>query len=714
MFKKVKAYIWITLIVFVGLIFAFELWHINVAEVPLHLYSEGDGIWNIARQQILIEEKGIGYSSLRMGFPLGHESYDFSTGSLLPLLWQKVWALVTDNAILGLNLAYLFGFLLIAWIAFYVLTKLAVEDNIAIVLSCLYAFLPYHIYRGTMHSALSFYVVVPIACYYVLRFMESSEADRQVKPKQVLVWILMMLLLGMDGVYYAFFSCVFLGVALLYNFINKRGARNIIGCLLSIVLVVAGLLVSALPNILYWMKNGTAGDTIVRQLQDVPQYALRIVQLILPTVEHRFSLFAGIQERYSGMVPANENVSVALGLIFSIGYLALWLSILKKEQREADSVWHSLVTLTICGTLYATVGGLIEAQGLLFTIIRCSNRICVFLAFFACVAVAKLLQRIWERYSLVRTKRAVLILLGILCVGIFDQTPQIDAEEYYNNQYDINCVKEFVQEIEKAEPDIAILQFPYSVYPEGGQMENMKGYSHSLLFACSDSLKWSYGAMRGRAADSVLYNLYQLDLPDMLEKAAQIGFGGICIDRWGYSQAYTEQLEWEIEALINREPIVSCDGRYVFYSLKKYIADNSVEYEPEVMDSLLYKITNGKNMYQSETDHIAYWFWAQNDSELTILNHTGEASNKLLTFEVRYYNAAASESIYVSGTDFTDEIDMKQGLGTYTKEITLQPGENVIRLTTEEQNEEVENGAREICFMVLNSRLSDVSDVSGE
>lgn len=702
--QDIKVYIIVSFIVLLGLIFSFELWNINIAEVPL--YYECDASWNIVRQQILIEEDGLGYSASRMGFPLGHESYDFTTGSLIPLLWQKGWALITDNPILGLNLSYMFGFFLIAWVAVRILMKLGIDESIAAVLSVLYAFLPYHMWRGTMHNALSLYFVVPIAVYCVLRLMEVQEQTHKAGRKQIITWIILMLLVGMDGVYYAFFSCVFLGVALLYNLINKRSVKNIIGCVLSIMLIVMGVVVSVLPSIFYWIKYGTAIESIIRSMKDVSTYALKIAQLILPAHNHRISLFSDINERYSEIGGLNETVSVALGLVFTIGYLALWVSILKKEKKEQRSIWHSLVVLTICGTIYATAGGLIEMQGFLTTLIRCSNRICVFLAFFACIAVALMLQNLWVKKGMTNKRSVGLLLLCLVCFGIFDQTPRLNTEAYNESKANIANIRNLVNEIENTESDIAILQLPYAVFPESGKIEQMKDYSHALFYAFSDNLKWSYGAMRGRAADALLSNLSQLDTPDMVEQAAKIGFGGIVIDRYGYSGAAVVQLEQELLEITKQEPVVSPDERYAFYSLKQYITDYSIEYHPgEIDDTLLYKISNGKNMYPQEKNDTDQWFWAQNQSELKIMNYTDEVQTKIFTCNLVYYNPNAQNPIYAEWGKTIDEIAIAQGGITYTKVLTLEPGENIIKFSSEETNEEIDGGVRQICFMISNYRL---------
>ena len=146
------------------------------------------------------------YTSERLGAPFGYEAKDFTAASFLPKLWMNLWALLTDNYILGFNLGYLFAYILLAMVALFVLLKLGVRAEVSIVVAVLYSFLPYHILRVQVHFALSFYIVVPVSVYYILKLMGNEKYS--INRKSIGLWIIAMILSGMDGIYYAFFSHV--------------------------------------------------------------------------------------------------------------------------------------------------------------------------------------------------------------------------------------------------------------------------------------------------------------------------------------------------------------------------------------------------------------------------------------------------------------------------------------------------------------------------
>jgi phosphoglycerol transferase len=89
-----------------------------------------------------------------------------------------------------------------------------------------------------------------------------------------------------------------------------------------------------------------------------------------------------------------------------------------------------------------------------------------------------------------------------------------------------------------------------------------RGYLHS------DSLRWSYGAMRGRAGDWARETV-KLPTAKMLDAVTSVGFRGLWIDRSGYPEQGA-RVEAKIAALTGAEPVQSSDGRFWFFDLRDY------------------------------------------------------------------------------------------------------------------------------------------------
>ncbi len=563
--KSVTEYMLLTILVLAGLCIIYKVWMFDVVNTPLS-YTQ-DGIGTLVGEKVIIEEGGWGTVCSRLGAPYGQNANDYTTATILPILLMKLGAFLTDNWVWGLNLGYFVGYFITAWISYYFLKKFKISWIYAIALSVLYTFLPYHMLRGTEHFALALYALVPAAIYYVIIFMgtECEEWDERGKYIEFFVW---MVLIGLSGIYYSFFSCFLFCVAILYNLVPKNSKKNIYRCFLGILGIIAGVLSASIPNFVYVLQNGKNAETVYRLSSEVAVYALRISQLILPITGHRIPVLAKIKDKYNAAFTVNENDSSSLGIIFTIGFIILCvILVMDYKNSKRNQVLKKLAILNICMTLYASVGGFIEMQAIVFKLIRCSNRISVFIAFVCCIAMGYVIDGISEWMRLEQKKwKMFMVCFLIIGIGVLDQTKvsYVDDEQILAQMKD---EKEFIQKIEALEKEnTMIFQLPNVVYPEQGMKERMSDYSHFIGYLYSDTLKWSYGAMKGREGSKLLEEISSKDTAEMISNMKEVGFGGIYIDRWGYKEGEIKCLEKEIVKEIGAPSIEDRTGRYVYYS----------------------------------------------------------------------------------------------------------------------------------------------------
>jgi phosphoglycerol transferase len=90
-----------------------------------------------------------------------------------------------------------------------------------------------------------------------------------------------------------------------------------------------------------------------------------------------------------------------------------------------------------------------------------------------------------------------------------------------------------------------------------------RGYLHSK------TLRWSWGAMRGRPEQDWQPYLYDTPLPTLLPEIVAGGFDGIWVDRNGYTDS-GRALERSLRSLVHVRPLVSSDKRFVFFDLTSY------------------------------------------------------------------------------------------------------------------------------------------------
>ena len=382
------------------------------------------------------------------------------------------------------------------------------------------------------------------------------------------------LVVGSTGIYYAFFSAFLIAVG---GVIAMLGARRWAAGRVAAYLVVAitlAVLANAAPSIAFRMTQGPNPEAVVRKSAESEIYGLRITQMVIPRPDHRVPAARALAERYAASAPlVNENQYAVLGLLGSVG-LALMLVVAVAGiagVRIGPAPVPILGALGIAALLLGTMGGL--GAGLAYTVIpaiRAYNRISVVIGFLSLAILLFFLQSWLARSRVFAARRC----------GSRDgrgggtrrgrRGPRPDAASL-RARSDATYAgdRAFVRELEsRLPPDTAVLQLPYQSFPEGAVVAGMGPYEPLRGPLNSTSLRWSYGAMRGRTPDRWLRVLLTRDPPQMLTLAAQSGFGAVYVDRRGYADGGAA-IESVLRSRLGPPIATSADGTLVAYALHK-------------------------------------------------------------------------------------------------------------------------------------------------
>jgi phosphoglycerol transferase len=535
-----------------------------------------------------------------LGWPFSLQLYDNpESGDNLQLALLRGFGFVLRDAVLTVNVYYLFTFVAVALAAWFVLRRLGVSRLVAAVIAILYTFLPYHFARGEAHLLLSGYFMVPIATLLILQVLSDDPpfTARRDSPeprwrlalwsRRALPWFLACAALGSTGPYYAFFAVLLLGAAVVADLIARRSWRRVASGTVAAGIVLVVLLLNLSPSFLYWQSHGRNKEAIPRGISETEVNGLRIAELVLPRVDHRIDAFAEAQRKSDRFSPVRVSErGQQLGLVGAIGFVGLLvftLSRLLRRARDGDSehspvplgtrteIAQRLGLLTVVAVVVATVSGvslLISAIGVRY--IRSYNRISIFIAFFALIAAAFALD--WLVARLAGRGRAVLagvMCLAVLAVGVFDQTSGADVPDYKALERAWNSDETFMRRIEKELGSGAtVFEMPYVFFPEAGMIGGTGPYDQVRGWLHADSLRWSWGSVRGREGDWQAA-LVRLEPPDALNALTAVGFSGLMIDRAGYDD-HGARIERDYAQTLGQAPQVSPDGRLLFYDLRSW------------------------------------------------------------------------------------------------------------------------------------------------
>jgi phosphoglycerol transferase len=475
----------------------------------------------------------------------------------LHLLVIRLMSVFIHDWALIFNLYFLLGFPLIAVSSVAVFRHFGVSRWSAIAASVLYAFLPSRLIKGQAHLFLDTFFQVPFAILLMLWVCGDLPALRS---RRSLVGLLVALLLGATGLYYAFFSACLLLLAGSWAAIVRRSPRNFLaGVTLAAVI---GLTVGAqdIPTALYRSMNGVNIEVANRLPGESEVYGLRIAQLLLPISGHRVPYLRNLEDRYKASAPMpGEYLSTSLGIVASLGFLVLLGTSLLGFARTAESldsnVWRPLASLNLSAVLLGTIGGFGSLFALLVSPqIRTYCRLNVFIAFMALFAVVLLVDRLRRSRPLL----ADAVAGAALIVGILDQTTHVHRDPSTAIRYASDG--ELVSQIEHDVPAGAMIyELPFGTFPESlDDYVLVRPYLHSHL------LRWSYPAMRGREGGRWAHDTAALDPAGLLSVVRQSGFAGILIDRDIYRDRGAA-IESRLVAMLGRPPRVSRDGNLAFF-----------------------------------------------------------------------------------------------------------------------------------------------------
>ena len=559
----------------VVMVFVLSLWEADL-RVPFGYH--GDALWTGTVIKGMIDH-GWYLGNPQIGLPGSGAMYDYPFSDLLHLVTLKGISLATHDYALTMNLFYLLSFPLTAVSAVFVLRWFGLSGPAALVSGLLFAFLPYHIGRGRYHLLLAAYYTIPWVVMVMLwvfrgevQFWRAEGGAGAVRKAWAAV-VICALAAG-SGIYYAFFSAFFLVVAGLAAAWRSRRGRDLVTAGVLAAIIAAVVLVNMLPTLWFQFWQGPNLAAAYRNPYD-EQWGLKIEQLLLPVDAHRLGWLAQKKAEYNAASPlVNENRLATLGLVGGVGFLYLLWHLLFSRRRE--SVMDDLAILNASGVLLATLGGF---GSLLMMVvlpqIRCYNRISVFLGFFAFFAVGLLLDQAQSRWAKT-SKAAVLFWVAAMVVlggGLLDETTGYTAAAYVDHATQKALVtndRAFFGRVEASLPPGAmVFQLPYQAFPEAPPVNGMFGYSHFRGYLNTRTLRWSYGAMKGRFGDMWQFAVAGRPVPEMLRALALAGFDGVYVDRKGYADG-GRGIEGEITKVLGMSPLVSGDGQMACYRMREF------------------------------------------------------------------------------------------------------------------------------------------------
>ncbi len=730
---SVSPIVWSALFCSLLLILLLRLWQADL-HVPM-IYGS-DAILFLSMVKGMMQGQWI-WANSHLAAPFGLELWDLPIFITLDAAGMKILTLFTRSPGLVLNLTWLLGTILAAGSMTWCMRRLGINSWIATSIGVIFALQTFGFASGVIHLHCLYYLVPFIATgtlelasrgLSIHRPSEdptskTSRAQRLFTLVPRYLW-LACIGIGLSYAYNAFFSCFLLLAASVLAFMARRNWRDLLSGMGTVLLIGVVSLVNLSPALYHQVASGKNVAMDFKRPLEEEVWGLRIHDLLIPIPEHPFRPLRRIYEisEKVGFQPDRESTYSKLGITGSLGFLFLLGLLLRAAMRGSvggsreDSLLGASAALMLFCLLLATIGGF----GSLFNVfvtpdIRCYARIVPFIDYFCLTAVAFLLTRLWQWW------RAKSLSVTIFCVALAavtilaaaDQAMVTQYRQYESREQTFYQDEAFVQAIERSLPrGAAIFQLPFISFPIGRQVVGkIEYYDQGKPYIHSTDLRWSWGAMRGRAGDEWIRSAAALPVPEMLHELVHAGFSGVWVDRFGYTDGLSP--EAQLSRVLETAPVRSVNERFLFYDLRSFAAQvmrQEASVNPaELFASHPVEIIPDGGFFADEQDAVQHC--ATRKGSLILRNQLGIPRQVKLQATLKTQGPGR---LKITSSQQSDEIVIP-GAQTYERELLL-PAGSYLRLNFSCNCTRVNatSSARPYYFSLVNLRVGDPPNATGK
>lgn len=695
---------------------ALRLWEWSPG-TPLGL--RGDSTQLVAQVRDILDH-GWYLSNPDVGAPFGQNAGWFPSGETVHFLAIHLIGLLADSPFTVSAVYFLLGFPFAAITMYWLMRQAGIGRLGAVVGGVLFSVVPTH-QEMFGHLWLASYWVVPLGIWLVLKAADGGPLISMPRPGGS--WwpaartALIVLAVGLSGVYYIAFTLILLAIVLLARWVSHANRRAVL--LNAAIAGAVGILAVASLKFLT-LRNGqdlvTGTTPAFRVPGESERYAGKLMDLVMPWHDHRVGALEYLTMAYNaGATPTVERP--ALGIVALIGAIALlWIGLLAlltgaRPARTSLTLWSGLTAVSLA---FYTVGGLGSFVAFFGTPqLRTWSRLFLYVALLGLLAVGYWLTR------LARARGArVALPLGvlILVVGVLDQTNPAAAPDYRALRAEMASLRVLTGSLEaELEPGCSILQLPIIPFPEEGPRHGMADYDHFRPYLASQGLRWSYGAMEGTHRADWQLALPQRDPDRLADDAAAAGFCAIEVDTAGYAAGGSPVSS--LRSALGASLAESGDGRLVAFDLRERRSELETELGAAAVarrgDQVLHPLTvslSGR-LAEQEPDGTAYQ-WTGPRANLTVSNMAERPVDRLtLSMEIGAPDDA-TRTVAVEGPDgqrVTVEVAGAQ-TSTVVLPLTAGPGMNTFRITTDAPGVRLEDDPDTVAFIKVRDLALESTD----
>lgn len=507
----------------------------------------------------------------RLGAPFG-ANWSAYPASDLPLVVVLGGAARVVGVFAAANLALLLATVSAA-LSFYGCARwLRTRWEWAFAGALLFAFTFQTFSRGLPHLFLVFAWTVPLAllsCGLV-----ATSRRLRLRGGSGLFCVGVAVAIGVGNPYTLFLFLQLLGWALVVQWLGARRVENLRVGLVAMAVAVAAFFVVE-SHVWLFAPDTAAVSPLVRNYGATERYALKPLELFLPPAAHRWEALAFFGNRYVRWSDWRNGEAFApyLGLVGIVGFVWLAGTTLRAILRRKRVPGVALPAGWVLA--FASVGGVTNIVAFFtgLVVFRATNRFSIFLSAVALLFLVARLSRWWRErpvrqpwafsagwWRAASVATAVLVATG----GLIDQLPRAPSREKQERiAQRVTADRELGAMLEQSLPAGAmVFQLPVMMFPEVGPRGQLGDYEHFRPYLATHSLRFSYGALKGRSRSRWQRDAETLPTDELVRRLERYGFAALYFNKRGFADR-GEKLLAELTAMGRTRQIEGAQGDQV-------------------------------------------------------------------------------------------------------------------------------------------------------
>lgn len=500
----------------------------------------------------------------RLGAPYTANWSAYPSSDMLLILAIGQVAKVT-GVFAAANLALCFASVSAA-LAFYGCARwLRARWEWAFACALLFAFTFQTFHRGLPHLFFVFSWTVPLAL--LAAGLVASSRRLQFPGLAAGFCVLTAAIVGAGNPYILFLFLQLVGWALIAQWVGPRRRANLVTGLVVIATSLAAFLFVE-SHLWLFTPDRAANSPLVRNYGGTEIYALKPLELFLPPSGHRWDALAFFGHRYVRWSAWRGGEAFlpylgVMGILGLIGLAAVTFRAILRRSRVPGAALPAGWVLA-----FSSVGGVTNIlaffTGLL--VFRATNRFSIFVSAVVLLFIVSRMTRWWAN-------RPAWLSIGAAAVvavfGLLDQLPRAPGlEKQKRIAQRVAADRELAQKLEqRLKPNAMVFQLPVMMFPEAPPAYQLNDYEHFRPYLASRSLRFSYGALRGRSRGRWQRDAEALPTAEFVRRIERYGFSALYFNRRGFQDG-GEKLLRELAQMGRTDRIEGRSGEQIVVLLQ--------------------------------------------------------------------------------------------------------------------------------------------------